>query len=161
MCIRDRSPTSAAPSDPAQAPQPSDKRILWIIPNYLTYPLLANYEPITPKEKFKIATADSFDRGTVILAGAFAGEGQLSHSSPAFGQGVEGYAHYFGAAYTDLVVGNYMTEAVFPTLLHQDPRYFRRGTGNGWSRLGYAMGQIFWTHRDAGGMQFNLSLIHI
>jgi hypothetical protein len=52
-----------------------------------------------------------------------------------------------------------MTEAVFPTLLHQDPRYFRRGTGSGWSRVGYAMGQIFWTHRDSGGTQFNYSEI--
>ena len=52
-----------------------------------------------------------------------------------------------------------MTEAVFPTLLHQDPRYFRRGTGSGWSRLGYAVRQIFWTHRDSGGTQFNYSEI--
>jgi len=50
-----------------------------------------------------------------------------------------------------------MTEAVFPTLLHQDPRYFRRGTGSGWSRLGYAMGQILWTHTDSGGTLFNYS----
>src|SRR5260370_29445665 len=50
-----------------------------------------------------------------------------------------------------------MTEAVFPTLLHQAPRYFRRGSGGGWSRLGYAMGQIVWTHRDSGGTQFNYS----
>jgi hypothetical protein len=52
-----------------------------------------------------------------------------------------------------------MTEAIFPALLHQDPRYFRRGTGSGWSRLGYAMGQIFWTHTDSGGTQFNYSEI--
>ena len=51
-----------------------------------------------------------------------------------------------------------MSGAVFPTLLHQDPRYFRRGTG-GWSRLGYATGQTFWTHRDSGGTQFNYSEI--
>jgi hypothetical protein len=50
-----------------------------------------------------------------------------------------------------------MTEAVFPTLLHQDPRYFRHGTGSGWSRLRYAMGQVFWTHRDSRRMQFNYS----
>src|SRR6202142_965627 len=50
-----------------------------------------------------------------------------------------------------------MKEGVFPVLLHQDPRYFRRGTGSGWARLGYAMGQIFWTHRDSGGTQFNFS----
>lgn len=50
-----------------------------------------------------------------------------------------------------------MTEAVFPVLLHQDPWYFRRDVGSGWSRFGYAMGQIFLAHRDSGGTQFNYS----
>jgi hypothetical protein len=50
-----------------------------------------------------------------------------------------------------------MTEAIYPTILHQDPRYFRRGTGRGWSRLAYAVGQIFWTHADSGHTQFNFS----
>jgi hypothetical protein len=52
-----------------------------------------------------------------------------------------------------------MTEAIYPGILHQDPRYFRRGTGGGWSRLGYAIGQIFWTHTDSGHTQFNFSEI--
>ncbi len=50
-----------------------------------------------------------------------------------------------------------MTEGVFPALLHQDPRYFRKGTGGAWSRLGYAVGQIVWTHGDSGRGQFNYS----
>jgi hypothetical protein len=83
----------------------------------------------------------------------------LSKSDPSFGQGVEGYSHYLGTAYVDLAVGDYMTEAILPALLHQDPRYFRRGVGTGKSRLLYAMGQIFWTHKDAGGGQFNFSEI--
>ena len=66
---------------------------------------------------------------------------------------------YFGSSYGDLGIGDYMTEAVFPTLLYQDPRYFRRGNGSGRSRLAYAVGQIFWTHRDSGGTQFNYSEI--
>jgi hypothetical protein len=41
----------------------------------------------------------------------------------------------------DLVIGNYLTEAVVPTLLHQDPCYFHRGAGSGWSRLRYALGR--------------------
>ena len=133
------------------------KRILGIIPNFRTSATLQNYEPLTPGEKFKIASQDAFDRGTVGLALLFGGEGQLTNANRSFGQGGAGFARYFGAAYGDLVIGDYMTEAVFPTLLHQDPRYFRRSTGSGWSRLGYAMGQIFWTHRDSGGTQFNFS----
>jgi hypothetical protein len=133
------------------------KRIFGIVPNYRTTPSLQNYEPLTTGEKFKIASGDAFDRGAVALAALFGGEGQLTNSNRSFGQGAAGFGRYFGTAYGDLVIGDYMTEAVFPTLLHQDPRYFRRGTGSKWSRVGYAMGQIFWTHRDSGGTQFNYS----
>jgi hypothetical protein len=136
-----------------------DKRILGIVPNYRTSPSLTEYKPISAREKFVIATQDSFDRGTVILAAAFAGQGQLTNANRSFGQGAAGYGRYFGTSYADFVIGNYMTEAIFPTFLHQDPRYFRRGTGSGWSRLGYAIGQTFWTHSDSGHMQFNYSEI--
>jgi hypothetical protein len=139
--------------------QPPDKRILGIIPNYRTFPTLTDYKPLTAKEKFKIASDDSFDPGTFVMAAAFAGEGQLSKSESAFGQGVEGYSHYLVTAYADFAIGDFMTEAIYPTILHQDPRYFRRGTGSGLARLGYAMGQIFWTHKDSGGSQFNYSEI--
>jgi hypothetical protein len=138
-------------------PPPESKRLLWVIPNYRTSPTLENYEPLKASEKFKIASQDAFDRGTVALAAAFAGGGQLTNSNRSFGQGAAGYAKYFGASYGNWLIGDYMTEGVFPTLLHQDPRYFRRSTGSGWSRLRYAMGQIFWTHRDSGGTQFNYS----
>ena len=148
---------SVVQSNENNDPPRESKRILGIVPNYRTSPSLQSYEPLTPGEKFKIATADSFDRGTVALAALFGGQGQLTNSNRSFGQGAAGFGRYFGASYGDFVIGDYMTEAVFPTLLHQDPRYFRRGTGSGWSRLGYAMGQIFWTHRDSGGMQFNYS----
>ena len=140
-------------------PQPEDKRIFGIIPNYRTSPSLTDYKPLTPQKKFMIATQDSFDRGTVVLAAAFAGEGQLTNANQSFGQGTAGYARYFGTAYADLVIGDYMTEAIYPTILHQDPRYFRRGTGSGWSRFGYAAGQIFWTHADTSRGQFNYSEI--
>jgi hypothetical protein len=152
-------PASGQPGNPAQPSDANDKHVLWIIPNYRTSPSLVDYKPLTPREKFKVATDDSLDRGTVAQAAAFAGEGLLTNSNPSFGQGGLSYAHYFAASYTDLAIGNYMTEGVYPTLLHQDPRYFRRGTGSGWSRLGYAVEQIFWTHTDAGGTQFNYSEI--
>lgn len=149
----------ASPDGLSPPAAPKEKRILGIIPNYRTSPSLQDYEPLTSKEKFKIATEDSFDRGTFILAGAFAGKAQLTDANPSFGQGVKGFARYFSTAYADLAIGDFMTEAIYPAILHEDPRYFRRGTGSGWSRLGYAVGQIFWTHKDSGGTQFNFSEI--
>jgi hypothetical protein len=70
-----------------------------------------------------------------------------------------GYGRRYGAAYGDLMIGDMMTTGVYPSLLHQDPRYFRRGTGSTWSRLTYAMGQVFITHGDNRQTQFNYSEI--
>ena len=154
---------SAAPPAPGTLPQgtnppePEQKRIFWIIPNFRTFPSLVNYKPLTPGQKFKIASQDSFDRGTFALAAVFAGESQLTNSNPEFGDGAAAYGRYLATSYADFVIGDFMTEAIYPSLLHQDPRYFRRGTGTGLSRFGYAVGQLFWTHTDASGMQFNYS----
>lgn len=149
-----------APGSVSHSPQEAEpKRIFGIIPNYRTSPSLVNYTPLTAKQKFKIASQDSFDRGTFVLGALFAGEGQLTNASPSFGQGVAGYARYFGTSMADWVIGDYMTEVIYPSILHQDPRYFRRGAGSTWSRLGYAIGQIFRTHTDSGGTQFNFSEI--
>ncbi len=139
--------------------QPESKRLLGIVPNYRSSASLQNYQPLSPSEKFKIASEDAFDRGTSVLAGMFAAESQATNANRSFGHGGAGFGRYFGASYGDLVIGNYMTEGVFPVLLHQDPRYFRKGQGSGWSRLGYAAGQIFRTHTDSGGTQFNYSEI--
>jgi hypothetical protein len=132
---------------------------LWIIPNFRTSPVLVPYQSIAAREKLRIATLDSFDRGTIALGVLFGAEAQLTNANPSFGQGVRGYAHSFATSYTDYVIGNYMTEAIFPVILHQDPRYFRRGTGRVWSRLGYAASQIVWTHGDSGHGQVNVSEI--
>jgi len=144
-------------SDPSTQPEPEAKRLFGIVPNFRTSPTLQNYEPLTPKEKFNIAAQDAFDRGTVVLAAAFAGESQLTRADPAFGQGAAGYGRYFATSYAGFVIGDYMTEGVFPTLLHQDPRYFRKGTGKGLARLGYACGQIFITYGDDKKTQINYS----
>ena len=147
----------ATVSKNTQSTEPEQKRLFGIIPNYKTSPSLAHYQPLSAGKKFKLATQDCFDRGTFLLAAAFAGEAQLTDANPSFGQGVKGYAHYFVTSYGDWAIGDYMTEAIFPVMLHQDPRYFRKGTGSGFRRLTYAIGQVFWTHTDSGGHMFNFS----
>jgi len=142
-----------------ETPAPESKRIFGIVPNYKTSSCSEIYKPLRTAEKFKIATQDAFDPGTLVLAAIFAGEAQLSNANPSFGQGAAGYGRYVGTAYADFVIGDYMTEGVFPSMFHQDPRFFRRGSGSGWSRLRYACGQILLTHNDSGKMEFNYSEI--
>ncbi len=151
--------SSKVASAPADNPPSESKRLLGIVPNYRTSPALHPYVPVSSGEKFAITSEDAFDRGTFFLAAVFAAEAQGTNANKAFGQGAAGYGRYLGTAYADYVIGDFMTEGIFPTLLHQDPRYFRKGSGSGWSRLGYAMGQIIVTHNDSGKTAFNYSEI--
>jgi hypothetical protein len=152
---------SVAPSPPAEQPQaqPIDKRIFGVLPNYRTADASAPFVPITPKRKFSIAAKDSFDYPVVLLAGAFAALYQLEDQDPSFGQGLKGYGKRIAASYGDQVIGNLMAEAIFPTLLHEDPRYFRLGSGGGstWHRTRYAVTRVFVVRTDKGNWRFNFS----
>lgn len=144
-------------TDDADAKEP--KHVLWIIPNSRTSPTLDDYKPISDRAKLEIAKEDTFDRGTVALAATFAGVNQLENSDRTFGEGARAYGRYFAASFTDLALGNYMTEGVFPIILHQDPRYFRKGSGSVFARFGYAASQVLVTHGDSGKTQINYSEI--
>jgi hypothetical protein len=140
-------------------PNPEPKRLFGLIPNYRTAATPSTYQPLTSEQKFQMATRDSFDRGTILLALTLAGPRQATNSQPTFGHGMSAFGSYFGTGYADLVIANYMSENIYPVLFHQDPRYFRRGTGSGWSRTGYALSRIFWTRNDNGSHGFNYSEI--
>lgn len=136
---------------------PPDKRVLGVLPNYRTANETAVYTPLTARQKFTIASKDSFDYPLVALSAVIAGWGQLTNGNPSFGQGMAGYGRRVGTSYADQAIGNMMTEAIFPSFLHEDPRYFRRGHGSVGSRTFYALTRVFVTRTDSGGQRFNFS----
>jgi len=142
---------------PISEQDPPDKRVLGVLPNYRTANETAVYTPITAKQKFTIASKDSFDYPLVALSAVIAGWGQLTNGNPSFGQGMGGYGRRVGTSYADQAIGNMMTEAIFPSFLHEDPRYFRRGYGSKWSRTFYAASRVLVTRTDAGNWRFNYS----
>jgi hypothetical protein len=147
------------PGNQLEQEPPGGKRVLGVLPNYRTASADQEGTTLTSKQKMTIAAKDSFDYPLVLLAAAYAGLDQLNNDDPSYHQGVEGYAKRLGAWYADEAIGNMFTEGVFPTLFHQDPRYFRRGPqwGGFWKRTGYAVSQVIVTHKDGGGYQFNYS----
>jgi hypothetical protein len=145
---------SAQGSNP---PGPEDKRILGIFTNHRTAEESAALTPLTPRGKLTIAWQDTTDRAIFVQAAFLAGIGQATNDNPSFGQGMQGYAKRYATAYADFAIQNFMTEGLFPTILHQDPRYFRRRTGTGRSRLAYAVSRLFVTRTDSGKHQFNYS----
>jgi len=135
------------------------KRILWVFPNYRAVSADEKLPPLSVRDKFWLATEDSFDYSSFITTGALAGISQAKDSYPEFGHHLAAYGRYYWHMQTDLAVGNYMTEAILPTVLHQDPRYYTLGHGGFFKRTGYAVSRLLITRTDSGGETFNASEI--
>jgi hypothetical protein len=155
------SPGSSAPAAVVPAPEapatPEDKRIFGVLPNYRTAEAAIPFTPLTVRQKFAIAFKDSFDWPVYPTSAAFATLYQLENQNPSFGQGTSGYATRVAAAYGDQMIGNMMTEGIVPSLIHQDPRYFRLGEGSFRSRTWYALTRIFVARTDSGRNTFNFA----
>jgi hypothetical protein len=147
----------ATPNSQQAQQQQEDKRVFGVFPNYRTAEGSQPFAPITSAQKIQIGLKDSFDWPVYLTGGAFAALYQIENQNPSFGQGMKGYARRYGTALCDQVTGNMMTESFMPSLLHEDPRYFRRGTGSVLSRTVYALTRIFVTRTDSGGRSFNFS----
>jgi hypothetical protein len=109
-----------------------------------------NAAPLSPGQKFQLFFKSATDPWPFGLAAVVAGIGQADDSYPAWGQGMKGYATRFGAAYSDYFIGNFFGNAVLPTLWHEDPRYYQKGTGSAASRALWAASSTAWCKRDNG-----------
>jgi hypothetical protein len=134
------------------------QRVLGFIPNfYVSY--VPDAAPLIPRQKFQLAFKSVTDPITILGAGFLAGLYQAADQFPGYGQGAEGYAKRFGAAYADVVVGTFVGSAALPSLLKQDPRYFYKGTGTTRSRLMYAIANAVICKGDNKKWQPNYSSI--
>jgi len=109
-----------------------------------------NALPLSPGQKFRLFFKSSTDPWPFLLAGVVSGIGQADDSYPVWGQGMQGYAKRYGAAYSDSFIGNFFGNAVLPTVLKEDPRYFQKGTGSATSRFLWAASSSVWCRRDNG-----------
>jgi hypothetical protein len=134
------------------------QRVLGFIPNfYVSYKQDA--APLTTKLKFQLAWKSSTDPITIAGTAFLAGLQQAGDQYSEFGQGAQGYGKRFGAAYGDVFASTFLSGAVFPSILKQDPRYFYQGTGGTRSRLLHAMANSVWCKGDNGRWQVNYSNI--
>jgi hypothetical protein len=134
------------------------QRVLGFIPNfYVTYH--EDAAPLTTKLKFQLAWKSSTDPITLGGTAFLAGLQQAGDQYAEFGQGAEGYGKRLGAAYADVLASTFLSGAVFPTFLKQDPRYFYKGTGSTRSRILRAVGNSVFCKGDNGRWQVNYSNI--
>jgi hypothetical protein len=150
---------SSLPDSPApKIPTPDEKppRIFWIIP---TYKVTESKRPtrLTPGQKLKIVASDLTDPYTIGFTAFTAGIAQANNDFSGYGQGAAGYWKRFGAGYADQASAGLFGGFLFPSLLHQDPRYYRQGSGPINRRFAHALIRPAVTYNDSGGKAFNWS----
>ena len=170
-------PTAASPQPPSPDKDPikdtkaqttsgqgtaagtSNDRLFYTLPNFLTLENAGQVPPLTTAQKYAVVARSSFDLVQYPWYGFLSGISQWENSEPGYGQGAAGYGKRIAAAFADGTIENFTTSAVFPSLLHQDPRFFQSGQGGFLHRTGYGMSRIFVTRGDSGRSQFNFSEI--
>jgi hypothetical protein len=134
-------------------------RIFEVMPNYGTVETAKELPPLTTGQKYRLATAGAFDYFAFPFNAALAAIDQANNSPKSWGQGWGAYGKRYGASFADNSIGTYMTTAVFPSILHEDPRYYQMAKGSFTHRAYHAVNRLFVTRTDSGSTRFNYSEI--
>ncbi len=160
-------PAQQAPGDAAQRKAEGDRevkqqekqRVGGVLPLFNVV-ISGQTVPLTPAQKFSISLhtiVDPYTIGLAVVVGG--GFGEIEDSHPGYHWGPEGLFKRIGASYADNAIGNVVGNAALPVLLHQDPRYYRKGEGSVISRIVYSALTTFVCYGDNGKKQFNYSNI--
>jgi hypothetical protein len=125
------------------------QRLVGFIPNFYTS-YIYDAAPLNPEQKFSLAAHATFDPVDILGDGIVAGIEQATNAYAGYGQGAAGYSKRFAAKFIDSRSSDFLTLAVFPSLLHQDPRYYYQGSGSVKSRLAHAVTSAFVARSDSG-----------
>lgn len=117
------------------------------------------YVPLTKQQKFDAFLHNIHTVGfaTGVLTDSFIS--QASGAYPRFNTGMAGYGQRLGAAAAGETSAAFFSGFVFPTLLHQDPRYFRSRQNDISNRLAYAASRVIIGRSDSGHNVINASAI--
>jgi hypothetical protein len=153
------SETTAPPALELAQPEldPVSKRLFGVIPNYRADQLSPTYKPLTTAEKYKIAHDDSFDWPNFPLLVGYTLQAQVASGGFKHNGGLTGFGEFYARGAGDQVIGSYLTEAILPGALHEDPRFFRIGTGTFFHRIYYAASRVIVTRKDDGHTGFYIS----
>jgi hypothetical protein len=127
------------------------QRVFGILPTFNTTYLGADTVSMSAKQKFGLAFRSATDPMAFGMAAIIAGFDELGGENNGFPWGPKGYFERTGAAYLDSFDGAMIGNAILPSILHQDPRYYRMGHGSKTRRLFYALGTTFLCKHDKTG----------
>ena len=113
--------------------------------------------PLSVKQKFWLSTQNTFDYSSLISVGMQAAIEQARNTYPEFHEGAAAYGRYYWHTFADSGVENYLVGAIFPSITHEDPRYYTLARGGLVVRVRYAVSRLWITRTDAKASTFNYS----
>jgi len=138
------------------AVQEQHPRLFWIIPTYAVSNNKSPH-PLSSREKFRLFLKNTTDPYTIGYTAVEAGIQQANNDLSGYGQGGAAYGKRLGAGLADETSAGFFQAYLFASLLRQDPRYMRQGSGPFKNRLAHAIIRPVVTRKDSGGSTFNWS----
>lgn len=130
-----------------QLKEEEKQRVAGVLPSFSTS-YRFDAVPLTAAQKFQLGFRTLIDPATFATALLTGGYREINDGESGFEWGAEGYWERAGAGYLDAFDSTMIGNALLPTLLHQDPRYFRLGHGSVLHRVLYASATSFIARGD-------------
>jgi len=122
-------------------------------------PDLKNWRPLTRKEKFHSFVVHTYAPQTFISAGLDAIRAKTLSDNAAYERGFTGYGQHFAVELATNETDVFFQRFLLPTVLKQDPRYFRNPDLPFLKRTLYSVSRVVITRSDSGKQTFNASQV--
>jgi len=149
-----------APIDPNLPEAPLPENCAIFTPGYdVVRPDETPVPPLTDKQKFEIAIHKTFSPSILLKSAIFTGFDRGLGTGPDYGEGWESAGKLYGYTTANIASTYMIGGGVIPVLFHQDPRYFRKGSGPVKSRILYALRSEVIAYSDRGTLMPNYGTI--
>lgn len=134
------------------------RRVAILSRQSIFFPELAHQAgPLTSFQKLQLAVDESLAPSRFLSSAFTSSIGQARNSLSGYGQGWDAYGKRFGSSVASNTSSHVFSTFLFPSLLHQDPRYFVKSHGRLGDRILYAISRVVLTRTDEGHQTVNLS----
>jgi hypothetical protein len=121
-------------------------------------PAGTNICPLSAHQKLSVWVQRSYSPANLLAAGVDAAVWQATDNDPrGYGQGWDAYGARYGASLATTESTRFFQSFLLPSILKEDPRYFRKGSGGFGNRFVYSISRVLVTRTDAGRRSLNFS----
>ncbi len=118
-----------------------------------------SYKPLTPRQKFDAFVRNTYSAGQFVNILSDAAISQATGAYPRLQTGMAGFGQRLGISAVGDEAAAFIGGFVYPTLFHQDPRYFPSHEHRILNRMAYAASRAIIGRSDNGATVINTSVI--